>query len=67
MLIRTFGNKIVELRREDFLTDELYYKEIMYVKGLLKKESHRDINHYTTNKKDTNEPVLEEIMEYLME
>lgn len=38
MLIRTFGNKIVELRREDFLTDELYYKEIMYVKGLLKKK-----------------------------
>jgi hypothetical protein len=64
MLIRTFGNKIVELCREDFLTDELYYKEIMYVKGLLKKEN---TNSYTTNKKDTNEPVLEEIMEYLME
>lgn len=64
MLIRTFGNKIVELRREDFLTDELYYKEIMYVKGLLKKE---DINRYTTNKHNTNELVLEEILEYLME
>ena len=64
MLIRTFGNKIVELCREDFLTDELYYKEIMYVKGLLKKEN---TNSYTTNKHNTNEPVLEEILEYLME
>ena len=63
MLIRTFGNKIVEICREDFLNDELFYKEIMILKGLV--QNNKNDNKNTS--KNNRPKVLKDIVDYLLE
>jgi len=63
MLIRTFGNKIVEICREDFLNDELFYKEIMILKGLVKNNKNDNKNACKNNRPK----VLKDIVDYLLE